>query len=229
MQRVVVSHRSGKRAHRAACGALRTVELRLAPRRLCWRAERTGQLLRLVSPALRAPHLPRRDTRPILSAADVSRAQTGLGSGLELQHCHRGGGQVLRRNVAIQDLTPLRPASVTPGCDDPNTRSPAAKVCGGRSWRAFWGAEERRACGQRAARSSSFSSPLFERRERSERSEFGDAAARPSTAGQSARSALDRSSEALRPAPTRLCRPQADPAQTECRPAIHLSLKGTLP
>ena len=52
--------------------------------------------------------------------------------------------------------------------------------------------------------SSSDSSQLFERSERSERSEFCDGAARPSIAGQSARSA-DRTSQAPRPARTRLC------------------------
>ncbi len=34
------------------------------------------------------------------------------------------------------------------GPDAPNTWSLAAKACGGRSQRAFWGAEEHRACGQ---------------------------------------------------------------------------------
>ncbi len=49
------------------------------------------------------------------------------------------------------------------------------------------------------------SSRMSERSERSERSEFCDGATRPSIAGKSARSA-DRSSEAPRPARTRLCR-----------------------
>jgi hypothetical protein len=49
------------------------------------------------------------------------------------------------------------------------------------------------------------SSPLFERRERSERSEFGDVAARPSIGGKSPQSG-DRSSEAPQPARKRLCR-----------------------
>ncbi len=53
--------------------------------------------------------------------------------------------------------------------------------------------------------SSTDSSQLFERSERSDRSEFCDGAARPSSAGKSERSA-DRTSEALRPARTRLCR-----------------------
>ena len=74
----------------------------------------------------------------------------------------------------------------------------------------LWGAEEHRACGQRAARSSTCSSPLSERRERSERSEFGDAAARPSTARQSARSAHDRPSEALHGVPAGLGSPPAN-------------------
>ena len=51
---------------------------------------------------------------------------------------------------------------------------------------------------------SSDSSHLFERSERSDRSELCDGAARPSSAGKSERSA-DRTSEALRPARTRLC------------------------
>jgi hypothetical protein len=46
---------------------------------------------------------------------------------------------------------------------------------------------------------------LFERSERSERSEFCDAAMRPSIAGQPERSE-GRSSEVPRPARTRLCR-----------------------
>jgi hypothetical protein len=49
------------------------------------------------------------------------------------------------------------------------------------------------------------SSRLFERRERSERSELSDVATRPSIAGKSVRSA-DRRGEALRPARARLCR-----------------------
>jgi len=58
----------------------------------------------------------------------------------------------------------------------------------------------------RAQRASSTDpSRLFERNERSECSEFGDVATRPSIAGQSVRSD-DRSSESLRPARTRLCR-----------------------
>jgi hypothetical protein len=70
----------------------------------------------------------------------------------------------------------------------------------------LWSAEKRRARGPRAQRASTTdSSQLFERSERSERSEFCDGAARPSIAGQSARSA-DRSSEARRPARARLCR-----------------------
>ena len=49
------------------------------------------------------------------------------------------------------------------------------------------------------------SSRLFERGERSERSEFGDGAARPSIAGESTRSG-DRRGEARSPARARLCR-----------------------
>ncbi len=76
--------------------------------------------------------------------------------------------------------------------------------------RAGWSAplERREAQGSwpRAQRASiTDSSRLFECSERSERSEFGDGAMRPSIAGQSERSA-DRSSEARKPARTRLCR-----------------------
>ena len=78
-----------------------------------------------------------------------------------------------------------------------------------RVW-AGWSAplERREAQGSwpRARRASTTdSSRLFERRERSERSEFGDVAARPSIAGKPKRSA-GRSSEARKPAHTRLCR-----------------------
>jgi len=52
------------------------------------------------------------------------------------------------------------------------------------------------------------SAPLFERSERSERSEFGDGAMRPSIAGKPAQRA-GRLREAPRPARTRLCRPHA--------------------
>ena len=76
--------------------------------------------------------------------------------------------------------------------------------------RAGWSAplERREAQGSwpRAQRaSSSDSSRLFERNERSECSEFGDVATGASIAGQSTRSG-DRSSEARKPARTRLCR-----------------------
>jgi hypothetical protein len=61
----------------------------------------------------------------------------------------------------------------------------------------------------RAQRASSFdSSRLFERSERSSRSEFRDGAARPSIAGQSVRS-TDRLREAPQTAHTRLCRTDA--------------------
>ena len=52
------------------------------------------------------------------------------------------------------------------------------------------------------------SSRLFERSESSERSEFGDGAARPSIGGESTRSG-DRRGEARNPARARLCRPDA--------------------
>ena len=83
------------------------------------------------------------------------------------------------------------------------------------------------ACGQVAARrlerreaqglrpraqraSSTDSSPLFERRERSECSEFGDGAVSASIAGQPPRSG-GRSSQAPRPARKRLCRSAFNP------------------
>ncbi len=69
------------------------------------------------------------------------------------------------------------------------------------------GAEERRACAPREARSSSFSSRLSERSARRARSELRDAGARPSTAGKSARSAPDRHSEAPRRGPAGLRSP----------------------
>jgi hypothetical protein len=77
-------------------------------------------------------------------------------------------------------------------------------------WSAPLGRREAQGSWPRAQRASTtISSPLFECSERSERSEFGDGAMRPSIAGQSARSA-DRSSEARRPARTRLCRANRD-------------------
>ncbi len=63
-----------------------------------------------------APQKARRDRPPHAFAAGLlvfgtsqpgpTRTSVSVGSGLELQHCNRVGGQVLRRNVAIQDLTP---------------------------------------------------------------------------------------------------------------------------
>ena len=88
----------------------------------------------------------------------------------------------------------------------------AARLCG---------AEERRACAQREARSSSCSSRLSERRERSERSEFRDAGARPSTARQSARSAPDRHSEAPRAVPMGLRRPAGTTPQVPTQTPGH--------
>ena len=85
-----------------------------------------------------------------------------------------------------------------------------AKACQQRRVWAGWSAplERREAQGSwpRAQRASTTdSSRLFECSERSERSEFCDGATSTSIAGRSARSA-DRSSEARRPAHTRLCR-----------------------
>ena len=91
----------------------------------------------------------------------------------------------------------LRYANPRPGCEGP--RGPcAARLCG---------AEERRSCASREARSSSFSSRLSERSARRARSELRDAGARASTAGQSARSAPDRRTEAPRMGPTGLRSP----------------------
>ncbi len=92
----------------------------------------------------------------------------------------------------------------------------AARLCG---------AEERRACGQREARSSSCSSPLSEHRERSERSEFGDAGARAGTARQSARSAPDRHSEAPRAVPMGLRRPPAKTPGAPTRIPAHNNIR----
>jgi hypothetical protein len=73
-------------------------------------------------------------------------------------------------------------------------------------WSAPLGRREAQGSWPRAQRASSTdSSRLFERRERSEQSEFGDVATRPSIAGKPERSE-GRSSEARKPAHTRLCR-----------------------
>ena len=81
---------------------------------------------------------------------------------------------------------------------------PQSGVRAGRS--APVGRREAQARGRARQRASlTDSSQVSERRERSERSELCDGATRPSIAGQSARSD-DRSSEALRPARTCLCR-----------------------
>jgi hypothetical protein len=77
-------------------------------------------------------------------------------------------------------------------------------------WSAPLGRREAQGSWPRAQRASTtISSRLFECSERSERSEFGDGAMRPSIAGQSERSA-DRSSEAQKPARARLCRADRD-------------------
>ena len=73
-------------------------------------------------------------------------------------------------------------------------------------WSAPLGRREAQGLWLRAQRASTTdSSRLSERSERSERSEFGDGATRPSIAGQPERSE-GRSSEARKPAHTRLCR-----------------------
>ncbi len=74
-----------------------------------------------------APQKARRDRPPHAFSARLlvcgssqhmaTRTTLSVGSGLELQHCNRGGGQVLRRNVAIQDLTPAPSAHQT--CSPP--------------------------------------------------------------------------------------------------------------
>ena len=97
-----------------------------------------------------------------------------------------------------------------------------AKACQQRCVWAGWSAplERREAQGSwpRAQRASiTDSSRLFECSARSERSEFCDGATRPSIAGKSARSA-DRSSEARRPAHTRLLPPPPIRARAEVRP-----------
>ena len=113
-----------------------------------------------------------------------------------------------------------------------------AKTLQQRRVRAGWSAPLERRAAQglwpRAQRASlSDLSQLFECSERSERSEFCDRATRPSSAGKSAQSA-DRSSEARKPARTRLCRPRRSPAvhqpqqtsprRTRSRPALTRSI-----
>ena len=66
---------------------------------------------------------------------------------------------------------------------------------------------------------SSDSSTLSERSDRRERSEFGDGAARPSIAGESARSA-DRRGEAPQSARACLCRANPDPPRRQREPAM---------
>jgi hypothetical protein len=131
----------------------------------------------------------------------------------------RSGGPAARQARTVHRTVRVRARPRRPR-DRPHRAPPAAL----NQW---WFLEHTRrhckgACGQVAARLlgrreaqglrpraqrelSSDSSPLFERRERSERSEFGDGAARPSIAGQSTRS-VGRSSEAPQPARKRLCR-----------------------
>ncbi len=84
-----------------------------------------------------------------------------------------------------------------PACPQRRVRADRGAPLGRREAQGSWPRAKRE--------SSTDSSQLFERSERSERSEFCDGAARPSIAGQSARSA-DRPSQALRAARTRLCR-----------------------
>ncbi len=111
-------------------------------------------------------------------------------------------------------------------------RCPQEGASGRRSAARSLGRREAQGSWPRAKRESSTdSSQLSERSERSERSEFCDGAARPSIAGQSARSA-DRPSQALRAARTRLCRTDVH-AQSgrfngrqwaECRPSYLISI-----
>ena len=84
-----------------------------------------------------------------------------------------------------------------PACPQRRVRADRGAPLGRREAQGSWPRAKRE--------SSTDSSQLSERSERSERSEFCDGAARPSIAGQSARSA-DRPSQALRAARTRLCR-----------------------
>ena len=113
-----------------------------------------------------------------------------------LHHLQTVGAAHLSRSY-LGNLDDLLPTS--------RTNNAACKGAFGRAAARLWSAEQRRACGPRAQRGSTTDSPrLFERSEQSERSEFGGGAGRPSSTGQSERSA-DRSSEALQPARTRLC------------------------
>ena len=84
-----------------------------------------------------------------------------------------------------------------PTCGQSGVRAGRSAPLGRREAQGSW---------PRAQRASiTDSSPLFERSERSERSEFGDGATSPSIAGKPKRSA-GRSSEARRPARPPLCR-----------------------
>ena len=78
------------------------------------------------------------------------------------------------------------------------------------------GAEKHRSRGRAQRASLPDSSRLSERRERSERSEFCDGAARPSIAGKSAPRA-DRRGEAPPPARARLCRAEASALGSSAR------------
>ena len=107
---------------------------------------------------------------------------------------HRAPPAALRRSCSMLLATPApQQRRVRAGREAPQGRREA---------QGSWPRAKRESC--------SDSSQLSERRERSERREFGDGARRPSIAGQSARSA-DRSSEAQRPARTCLCHAAPSP------------------
>ena len=98
----------------------------------------------------------------------------------------------LRREAGIEPASRRHCAGSMPAQCLPSIESTCVprKAVAGRRAQRICGAEQRRACGPRAQRaSSSYSSRLSERRERSERSEFRDGAARPSSARDVARSA----------------------------------------
>jgi len=98
----------------------------------------------------------------------------------------------------------------TPACQQRRVRAGRGAPVGRREAQGSWPRAQREA--------STDSSRMFERSERSERSEFCDGATRPSIAGQSARSG-DRSSGASRHARTRLCRAGGAPHGSHSRAA----------
>jgi hypothetical protein len=170
----------------------------------------TGAHAGAVSASLRLHSAARLGVAPRTRCAHFVRyAQTGAASQMWMRAARADSKSAL---LVAPEIAPVRPGRAPPAALQPSVFSSRAST--GRQQRrvrAGRGAplERREAQGSwpRAQRElSTDSSQLFERSERSERSEFCDGATRPSIAGESERSA-DRSSEAPRPARTRLCRP----------------------